>query len=51
MTLIRWENKPSMINEIDHFFNNFRSDFFTTIKDSVWTPNFEILNIIFLRII
>ena len=44
MTLIRWANKPSIINEIDHFFNNFRSDLFTTVQSHNWAPNFEVLN-------
>ena len=44
MTLIRWANRPSIVNELDHFFNNFRSDFFKPMQNNSWEPNFEVLN-------
>ena len=45
MTLIRWANSPSIINEIDHFLNNHKSDFLTSFNNHIWSPKFEVLNI------
>tara|TARA_B100000029_G_C17529970_1_gene942946 strand:- start:475 stop:906 length:432 start_codon:yes stop_codon:yes gene_type:complete len=45
MTLIRWANSPSLINEIDNFFNNYQPSFFTSINNHIWKPKFEVLNI------
>ena len=45
MTLIRWANSPSIINEIDYFFNNYKSNFLTSFNNHIWSPKFEVLNI------
>lgn len=45
MTLIRWANSPSIINEIDHFLNNHKSNFLTSFNNHIWSPKFEVLNI------
>jgi len=44
MTLIRWANSPSIINEFDSFFDNVRNDFFNSASNYSWNPNFEVLN-------
>ena len=45
MTLIRWANSPSIINEIEHLFNNSSSNFLTSFNKNIWSPKFEVLNI------
>ena len=44
MTLIRWANRPSIVNELDHFFNNFRTELLRPMQNHSWEPNFEVLN-------
>ena len=44
MTLIRLANNSSIANELNHFFNNFGTDFFRNMQNYTFAPNFEVLN-------
>ena len=45
MTLIKLTSRPSIINEIDHLFHSYKSNFLTSFNNHIWSPKFEILNI------
>ena len=42
--LIKWIDRPNIINEIDHLFNSIKYDYANTIRSYQWAPNFEVLN-------
>ena len=42
--LIKWIDRPNIINEIDHLFNSIKYDYANPIRSCQWAPNFEVLN-------
>ena len=42
--LIKWIDRPNIINEIDHLFNSIKYDYANPIRSFQWAPNFEVLN-------
>ena len=42
--LIKWIDRPNIINEIDHLFNSIKYDYANPARSYKWAPNFEVLN-------
>ena len=42
--LIKWIDRPNIINEIDHLFNSIKYYYANPIRSCQWAPNFEVLN-------
>ena len=45
MTLVKWNNRPSIFNDINHWFNQITDDYYNDqmIINKNWAPNFEVL--------
>ena len=45
MTLVKWNNRPSIFNDINHWFNQITDDYYNDQMNlnKNWDPNFEVL--------
>ena len=45
MTLVKWNNKPSLFNDINNWFNMIADDFYNEqqISSENWVPNFNVI--------
>ena len=45
MTLVKWNNKPSLFNDINNWFNMITDDFYNEQQFSSenWVPNFDVI--------